>query len=138
MTVMKDQPRMFDIRAEAIAHADRLQLAVGGALDLATAARFVLAGQEVLTGHIQTTLTIDMSGVTFIDAAGIGALIAIRNHARLNDNLIAVTEASPCVLRLLNLTALTASFTSNESNASDVGPSQNAALRVPAPENRRR
>jgi anti-sigma B factor antagonist len=133
MTVMEDQAEMADIRAKTAGDDRRVRLAVRGELDLAAAARVVLAGQKVLTGHIGKTLTIDMSGVTFIDAAGIGALIAIRNHARLNDNLIALTEASPCVLRILNLTGLTAAFTSNESSAPDVGPSQNAAWRVPDP-----
>jgi anti-anti-sigma factor len=47
-----------------------------------------------------------MSQVTFIDAAGIGALVAIRNEARREDKVVVVTAPSRCVTRLLTLTAL--------------------------------
>jgi anti-sigma B factor antagonist len=105
MTVMERRDQMTDIRMGTVEQGAGVQLTVGGELDLATARRFVLAAQEALTGRSHTTLVVKMSTVTFIDASGIGALMSIRNHARLNDNRVAVTEPSPCVRRLLDLTA---------------------------------
>jgi anti-sigma B factor antagonist len=111
MTVMEHQAQMTGVQPETTAHTKHLQLAVTGDLDLVTARGLAQAGREVLIGHSQSMLSIDMSEVTFIDAAGVGALVSIRNNARLNDNVVAVTEPSRCVLRILDLTALTAVFT---------------------------
>jgi anti-sigma B factor antagonist len=110
MTVMQDQRAGSDTRTDAGGADGTVQLSVIGELDTATAGRFMLAGRKALSGRRHTTLEIDMSRVTFIDAAGVGALVAIRNHARPNDNVVAVTEASRCVLRILDLSALTTAF----------------------------
>jgi anti-sigma B factor antagonist len=110
MTVMQDQRADSDTRIETMGSDYTVQLTVSGELDTASAGRFMLAGREALSGRRHTTLEIDMSQVTFIDAAGVGALVAIRNHARPNDNFVAVTEPSRCVLRILGLTALTTTF----------------------------
>jgi anti-sigma B factor antagonist len=103
MTLVDNTPRTSDTRTES-EHA--VALAVGGELDIATTGQFVLAAQHALAGCWHTTLAIDMSRVTFIDAAGIGALVAIRNHARRDHNVIVVSAPSPCVMRMLTLTAL--------------------------------
>jgi anti-sigma B factor antagonist len=111
MTVMDKQRQSSDTQTESVRPDYAVHLTATGDIDMATASRFTLAGQEALTGHTHTTLTIDMSQVTFIDAAGIAALVAIRHWAQLNDNIVAVTEPSPCVRRLLDLTSLTRVFT---------------------------
>jgi anti-sigma B factor antagonist len=106
MTLVDTNQRTIDTRTETVKLEHAIALAVGGELDIATAGRFTLAAQHALTGCRHTTLAIDMSQVTFIDAAGIGALVAIRNHARRDHNVIVVTAPSRCVTRLLTLTAL--------------------------------
>jgi anti-sigma B factor antagonist len=98
--------RTSDTRTETVEPIQTVALTVGGELDIATTGQFVLAVQHALGDCRHTTLAIDMSQVTFIDAAGIGALVAIRNHARRDHNVIVVTAPSRCVTRLLTLTAL--------------------------------
>jgi anti-sigma B factor antagonist len=115
MTVMEDQRADSDTRTDAVGADDTVQLMVTGELDTATAGRFMQAGRKALSGRHHATLAINLSQVTFIDAAGVGALVAIRNHARANDNLVTVTEPARCVLRMLDVTALTTSFMGRQS-----------------------
>jgi anti-sigma B factor antagonist len=119
MTAVGNQARIAGIQVKTLGSDDAVRLAVRGELDVATAGPFALAGQEALTGRSQTTLAIDMGQVTFIDAAGVGALVAIRDHAQLNDNVVVVTEPSRCVARLLDLTALAAIFVSNRPSGTE-------------------
>jgi anti-anti-sigma factor len=91
--------------AEATGPAPAVQLAVTGELDLGTAGRLRLVARAALSGRTGTTLSIDMAQVTFIDAAGVGALIAISNDAQAGGNIIAITRPSRCVVRILELTA---------------------------------
>jgi anti-sigma B factor antagonist len=85
-------------------------LAVQGELDVASVASFISAARKALAGLRRTALAISMSEVNFIDAAGIGALVTIRNEAGLADNDVAVIQPSPCVSRVLALTGLSATF----------------------------
>jgi anti-anti-sigma factor len=110
MTAMVHRAHLTDAQVGTFRGADAILLAVGGELDARTASRFVLAGLQALAGRERTTLAVDMGRVSFISAAGIGALIAIRNHAALDGNVVVVTEPSRCVLRLLELAALTGAF----------------------------
>ena len=51
-------------------------------------------------------LALDLTGVTFIDCAGINALMAARRHAQLKGGWLRVIRASPRVERVLALTRL--------------------------------
>jgi anti-anti-sigma factor len=51
-------------------------------------------------------LSLDLTGVTFIDCAGISALLAARRRARLEGGSLRILRASPRVRRLLTLTRL--------------------------------
>ena len=51
-------------------------------------------------------LALDLSGVTFIDCAGINVLLAARRRAHLEDGWLRVIGASPRVQRVLALTRL--------------------------------
>jgi anti-anti-sigma factor len=51
-------------------------------------------------------LSLDLSGVTFIDCAGINVLLAARRYAQLKGGWLRVIRASPRVQRVLALTGL--------------------------------
>jgi anti-anti-sigma factor len=51
-------------------------------------------------------LALDLTGVTFIDCAGINVLLAARRRAHLEDGWLRVIGASPRVQRVLALTRL--------------------------------
>ena len=51
-------------------------------------------------------LALDLTGVTFIDCAGINVLLAARRRAQLEGGWLRVIQASPCVQRVIALTRL--------------------------------
>jgi anti-anti-sigma factor len=51
-------------------------------------------------------LALDLSGVTFIDCAGINVLLAVRRRAQLEGGSLSVLRASPRVRRVIALTNL--------------------------------
>jgi anti-anti-sigma factor len=73
-------------------------LTVTGELDMATAPAIA---EQLL--HDRSIRVVDMSSVTFIDAAGLGAL---RDGMRRANRRILVRRASPCVRRLLTIVGL--------------------------------
>jgi anti-sigma B factor antagonist len=73
-----------------------------GEIDIATAPairRFLMAA---ITGG-DVHLAVDMSGVTFIGAAGIGVLVAAANRAREGGGSLSLLAPSPQVLLLLDV-----------------------------------
>jgi anti-sigma B factor antagonist len=78
-----------------------------GDIDIATAPairRFLMAAISGGTAH----LAVDMSGVTFIDASGIGVLVAAANRARQAGGGLSLLAPSRQVQRLLDVLHLDA------------------------------
>jgi anti-sigma B factor antagonist len=72
-----DVPFEGAVEATLNVHLEWLRLLrLSGELDIATAPILRQAG-EILAGQPAQDLVIDMSGVTFMDACGLGALIAV-------------------------------------------------------------
>jgi anti-sigma B factor antagonist len=70
----------IDLRREP--HGDgRVVVWVSGDLDLSTRDSFVDTVREVLAGGEPTAVIIDLSGVRFLDAVGIGGLLRARSLA---------------------------------------------------------
>ncbi|MEU4536149.1 STAS domain-containing protein [Streptosporangium sp. NPDC023825] len=92
-------------------HADGfVVITVAGELDLATRPDLSAFTQDVIDVRPGTVI-IDLAGVTFIDACGLSALIAVKRYAREHDTPLLLAGAPPVVLKLLKLTNLDASFT---------------------------
>src|SRR5690349_3159914 len=51
-------------------------------------------------------LVVDLRQVTFIDAAGLGFLVAVHNQRRRHGSRLLLRNAAPRVLRLLRLTGM--------------------------------
>ena len=78
-----------------------------GEIDISTCPairRFLLAA--ISGGHAH--LAVDMSGVTFIDASGIGVLVAAASRARQAGGGLSLLAPSPQVRRLLDVFQLDA------------------------------
>jgi anti-sigma B factor antagonist len=56
--------------------------------------------------HRGSRLALDLAGVTFIDCAGVGVLLATRRRAQLEDGSVEVIRASPRVRRMISLLGL--------------------------------
>jgi anti-sigma B factor antagonist len=88
---------------------------VSGELDIATIS--VLRGhlldliREPCNGHRQIgEVVMELSGLSFIDAAGLGALVSIRDHARRTETPLLLSGIPPRVERLLRITGLDEHF----------------------------
>lgn len=92
-----------DQRLTITAEADRGAIALSGELDAHSAPEF-----DTLLDGIDpaTSLTVDLSGVTFIDSSGLRSLVAAHNaRADAGGDLI-LDALSPPVTKLLDITGL--------------------------------
>ncbi|GAA2993203.1 STAS domain-containing protein [Streptosporangium longisporum] len=108
---------------------DFVVITVAGELDLATRPYLLAFAQDIIDTS-PGTVVVDLSGVAFIDACGLSALIAIRRHARERGTPLLLAGAPPAVLKLLKLTNLDASFTVVSRSAS-ADPPPGGAQDVP-------
>jgi len=90
---------------------DRLgvALAVQGDLDLATAPRLVRRIRQALCLPV-ARVTVELSGVEFIDSQGLHVLNDARVAARERGVAFVLASPSRCVLRLLEVTSMTDLF----------------------------
>jgi anti-sigma B factor antagonist len=91
----------------AVSDPSSVTVVLDGEIDIATAPairRFLLA---VISGG-DVHLAVDMSGVTFVGAAGIGVLVAAANRAREAGGGLSLLAPSPQVRRLLDVLHLDA------------------------------
>jgi anti-anti-sigma factor len=79
-------------------------LFVHGEIDLATADRFEERASEAVMDAPGSSVLIDLSGVTFMDSAGMRALIRV---LELRSGKSLIVQPSRQVFRLLELVALT-------------------------------
>ncbi|NUR87944.1 MAG: STAS domain-containing protein [Nonomuraea sp.] len=98
-------------------HDTTLTVSLTGELDIATS--------EALRGHLLglleeaggaprpgLSMVIEMSGVSFIDAAGLGILVSLRNQALRRHTSLRVAGVPPNMKRLLRITGLEGHLTS--------------------------
>jgi anti-anti-sigma factor len=94
---------------EVVATDGVVHLRIAGELDIA-AADDVRSAAETALLSAKHALCLDMSEVSFIDACGLGALLAIRNSASDQGVAMSIEKRSPSVARILVLTDLTTVF----------------------------
>lgn len=80
-------------------------LTIRGEIDILTASHLRERLLHIIRWH-GAHLTLDLSGVTFIDCTGINVLLAARRRAELEGGSLLVVRASPCVRRVIALTHL--------------------------------
>jgi anti-sigma B factor antagonist len=86
-----------------------LVVGVSGEIDIASAPKL----RDELLGAIrrhEARLALDLSGVAFMDCAGISALLAARRHAQLEGGWVRVVRASRRARKILMLTGLHQEF----------------------------
>jgi anti-sigma B factor antagonist len=79
-------------------------VSISGDVDLASVARLRTALDSELHGATGD-VTVDLSKTSFCDSAGLGALIAARVDLQVAGRTMRLVNPSPCVMRLLQLTA---------------------------------
>ncbi|UQU64634.1 STAS domain-containing protein [Couchioplanes caeruleus] len=83
---------------------DRQTMHLTGDVDLAVADRLRFALTTTLTSAHPSELIVDLSAVTFLDCAGVTALLDGRRAAAENAKRYEVVNAAGCVHRVLRLT----------------------------------
>jgi anti-anti-sigma factor len=82
------------------------RVAVIGEVDVATAPALCDVLLDVLQEQTYVLLDVDLAGVTFLDCAGVAALVAVRNAAVRAGRQLRVSHPRPIVGRVLGLTGL--------------------------------
>ncbi len=83
-------------------------VSVAGELDIATAEQAYSYIAEVIDGRFKGAppVTVDLSGVTFCDASGLGALARLARYARAAGRQLSLTSARPSVMKIMRITGL--------------------------------
>jgi anti-anti-sigma factor len=97
----------FGIRVETVD--GRVVCVVEGELDLDSAYQLKDAARALIAER-GPALVVDLSAVTFVDCAGLGALLVLQREAHTRGGHVAVTGAGPTVSRLLRLAGLESWF----------------------------
>ena len=84
---------------------------MAGELDIATAEQAYSYITEVIDGRLKgvtgaAPVTVDLSGVTFCDASGLGALARLARYARAAGRQLSLTSARPSVMKIMRITGL--------------------------------
>ncbi len=82
-------------------------VSVVGEVDLATVAQLQSALTEAIDAQPGESLTIDIAGVSLLDAAGMTALIRTREYARRQHVTVTVSNPQPLVRRAIDIVGLT-------------------------------
>jgi anti-sigma B factor antagonist len=100
---------MGALRLSAVREDGTVRLAVGGMLDIATGPQLHTCLDRVL-GSPTERLIVDFSELTFIDAAGLGTLIAVRLRAEKRHVTLQFAGVPGHMRRLLKLSRLETCF----------------------------
>jgi anti-sigma B factor antagonist len=84
-------------------------VSVTGELDIATAEQAYAYISEIIDGR-PASVSVDLSGLTFCDASGLGVLAKIARHARQAGRQLRLTAARPSLLRIMRITGLDRTF----------------------------
>lgn len=91
---------MAEFRVERTEQAEGVRLVLFGELDLACTDQLLRAGENVPDGG---TLTLDLSGLSFMDSSGLKVLMNLDRRSRREGWSLAVENPRDQVLRLLQL-----------------------------------
>ena len=82
---------------------------VSGELDIATADQAYAYLRDVVD-HQDGSVTMNLAGLTFCDAAGLGVLARVARHARRTGRSLKLTAARPALLRIMRITGMDEAF----------------------------
>jgi anti-sigma B factor antagonist len=92
---------------------------VFGEVDAVSAGRLQEAVVDVLRDERPSCIEMDLHGVTFLDSAGIWALVQCQADARQVDCRIRLTKPQPVIYRVLQITGLLEHFGLTEPSPAD-------------------
>jgi anti-anti-sigma factor len=84
-------------------------VSVTGELDIATAEQAYSYISEIIDGRL-APVTVDLSGLTFCDASGLGVLARAARYARQKGRQLMLASARPSLLKIMRITGLDRAF----------------------------
>jgi anti-anti-sigma factor len=88
-----------------------VEVVAAGELDMAAAFKLESGVDPLLEDEAVDSLQLDLSEVGFVDSAGLGALLSLRERAQDRGVALEIARASDPVRRLLELTGLADTLT---------------------------
>ena len=108
LEAVKPEPVQLELSCRTDADGNQV-ISVTGELDIATAQQAYAYISEVIDSW-PTPVNVDLSGLTFCDASGLGVLAKIARHARLAGRQPKLTSVRPPLLKIMRLTGLDGVF----------------------------
>ena len=105
------QPVTLEIEKQSSSNEVVLVTKLSGKLSLETVSNFL----KTMRAESVPLLVLDLSGVAFLDSAGVGALVQLFVHRRNNSQklaLVALTQQGQAVMQVSGLTQLIPTYTS--------------------------
>lgn len=87
----------------------RQVVSMSGELDIATAQQAYTYISDVIDQGT-APVSVDLGGITFCDASGLGALARAAKHARQSGRQLRLTSARPPLLKIMRITGLDSAF----------------------------
>lgn len=100
---------------------ERSVLRLAGELDLESVSELRTHAEAELAAGRCRTLTIDMSGLTFIDSTGLGLLVELRRMAGVSQIALEITDVPPRIARVMAIAGLAETFGVTADDAPDAG-----------------
>lgn len=95
--------------AYQVAADGRATVQVRGELDIATADQAYAYLRDVVDSE-DGPVMMNLSGLTFCDAAGLGVLARVAGHARRSGRSLKLTAARPSLVRIMHITGMDEAF----------------------------
>jgi anti-anti-sigma factor len=107
------EPAQLELSCQTGANGYQI-VSVTGELDIATAEQAYSYISEVIDSEVidgrPAPVTVDLSGLTFCDASGLGALARVARHARQAGRQLMLTSVRPSVMKIMRITGLDRAF----------------------------
>ena len=104
MTIERVEPLALGLSSTTDGDGNQI-ISVTGELDIATAEQAYAYISDVIDAWPEP-VSVDLSGLTFCDASGLGALARIARHARQAGRQLRLTATRPSLLKIMRITGL--------------------------------
>ena len=105
------EPRQLELSSRTDGDGSQI-VSMTGELDIATAEQAYTYISDVIDAwdKAPAPVSVDLSGLTFCDASGLGVLARIARHARQAGRQLTLTAARPSLLKIMRITGLDRAF----------------------------
>jgi anti-sigma B factor antagonist len=104
MTIERVEPLALELSCASDGDGNQI-ISVTGELDIATADQAYIYISDVIDAW-PVPVSVDLSGLTFCDASGLGVLARAARHARQAGRQLRLTAARPSLLKIMRITGL--------------------------------